>query len=359
MEFSTLHKIVNGSSKSLHNISSGSVQLVVTSPPYPMIEMWDEIFSSQNNDIQQALLNNEGEKAFELMHQELDEVWKELYRALAPGGFACINIGDAVRTLNGNFKQFSNHSRIITAFIKIGFTSLPNIIWRKQTNAPNKFMGSGMLPAGAFVTLEHEWILIFRKGEKQKFDTAEEKEKRRQSAFFWEERNIWFSDVWELKGKKQAIENSDTRTRSAAYPIDIPFRLINMYSLTGDTVLDPFAGTGTTTLAAIASGRNSLGYEIDPRFVPIIHRTISTESPDHLNLLNLARIERHQALIAERELKYNNNYYNLPVMTAHETSLRLPFITRLECTLPTEFEAHHSLALPVKPVSAISSKTPI
>ena len=88
---------------------------------------------------------------------------------------------------------------------KLGFINLPNILWHKTTNAPNKFMGSGMLPCGAYVTLEHEWILIFRKGGKRVYKKTEEKEIRRDSSFFWEERNIWFSDIWEIKGVKQPL----------------------------------------------------------------------------------------------------------------------------------------------------------
>ena len=156
-----------------------------------------------------------------------------------------MKVTDATRTLDGEFKLYPNHSRIIQHFINNGFSNMPNIIWRKQTNAPNKFMGSGMLPAGAYVTLEHEWVLIFRKGLKRSFKSENEKLKRKQSSFFWEERNIWFSDMWDLKGTRQNIAHKNSRERSAAYPFEIPFRLINMFSLKGDTILDPFLGTGT------------------------------------------------------------------------------------------------------------------
>ena len=149
------HDIIIGNAKRMDSIGSNSVQLVVTSPPYPMIEMWDEIMGSQNPEITKALKKEDGSLAFELMHQELDKVWEEVYRVLTPGGFACINIGDATRTINDEFALYPNHSRILSAFLKLGATNLPNIIWRKQTNAPNKFMGSGMLPSGAYVTLEH------------------------------------------------------------------------------------------------------------------------------------------------------------------------------------------------------------
>ena len=146
----------------MSQLGDSSVDLVVTSPPYPMIEMWDEIMSNQNPYIKEALEDHRPELAFELMHKELDVVWKECYRVVKDGGFICINIGDATRTIDGEFRLYNNHSRITQYCTSLGLTNLPNIIWRKQTNAPNKFMGSGMLPCGAYITLEHEYILIFR-----------------------------------------------------------------------------------------------------------------------------------------------------------------------------------------------------
>jgi DNA modification methylase len=147
---------------------------------------------------------------------------------------------------------------------KIGFSALPAILWRKQTNAPNKFMGSGMMPPGAYVTLEHEYILMLRKGNKKEFKTNEEKKIRRESSFFWEERNVWFSDVWmDLKGTSQNLFDNKARDRSAAYPFELPYRLTTMFSVKGNTVLDPFFGIGTTMYAAMAAARNSIGYEID------------------------------------------------------------------------------------------------
>src|SRR5690554_4099186 len=191
------HKIIIGAAQKMKELEDNSIELVVTSPPYPMIQMWDEIMAKQNTKIQTALDKEDGANAFEYMHIELDKVWAEVERVLTPGGFACINIGDATRTIGGNFSLYSNHSRIITSFLKLGVDNLPNILWRKQTNAPNKFMGSGMLPAGAYVTLEHEWILIFRKGGKRQFNSEVDKIRRRESSFFWEERNVWFSDLWD------------------------------------------------------------------------------------------------------------------------------------------------------------------
>ena len=245
----TSHRILFKNASDLSELADQSIDLMVTSPPYPMIEMWDEIFSLQNSAIKNALEQKDGKTAFELMHQELDKVWSETFRVLKEGGFACINIGDATRKIDSEFELYPSHSRILQNCLKLGFSALPEILWRKQTNAPNKFMGSGMLPAGAYVTLEHEFILILRKGGKREFKTSEEKLKRMQSAFFWEERNLWFSDVWEdLKGAKQNKIHREIRERSGAYPFELPYRIINMFSLRGDTVLDPFLGPGQLLL---------------------------------------------------------------------------------------------------------------
>ena len=144
----TRHNIYVNSSQNMGCFEDESIDLVVTSPPYPMIEMWDDIMSLQNPMIGDELTKNPS-AAFEMMHQELDKVWRECYRLLKEGGIMCINIGDATRTINNNFQLYNNHTRIVNACISMGFNNLPNIIWRKQTNAPNKFMGSGMLPCGA------------------------------------------------------------------------------------------------------------------------------------------------------------------------------------------------------------------
>ena len=185
----THHRIIMGNSQNMKEVDSRSVDLVVTSPPYPMIEMWDETFGSLNPDVAEALADEDGRLAFDLMHAELGKTWKEVVRVLKDGAIVCINIGDATRTIGDRFCSYSNHSRTIEWFEEAGLVSLPSIIWRKPTNAPNKFMGSGMLPPGAYVTLEHEHILIFRKGDRRAFDTPEQKRLRNESSFFWEERS--------------------------------------------------------------------------------------------------------------------------------------------------------------------------
>ena len=305
-------------------LETNSVDLTVTSPPYPMIQMWDFIVPMNENDPMET---------FDRWHSLLAETWNEVWRVTKDGGFICINIGDATRTVKGRFSVYPNHVRITDFFIKKGAVVLPSIIWRKTTNAPNKFMGSGMLPSGAYVTLEHEHILIFRKGDKREFKSKQAKLLRQKSAFFWEERNIWFSDTWDLKGVSQRIKNTN-RERNAAFPFELPFRLINMFSLIGDTVLDPFLGTGTTTTVGIALGRNSVGYEFDKSFGPIIVQKIKDSEPN-LKIVNHHRLDEHDAFILKHEakdkvLKHFNKHHNRKVVTSQEVNIRFPLLESLD-----------------------------
>jgi len=183
-----------------------------------------------------------------------------------------------------------------------------------------------MLPAGAYVTLEHEYILILRKGPKREFKKEKEKRIRRESAIFWEERNSWFSDVWfDVKGTPQALNDKDARNRSAAYPFEVVYRLINMYSAKNDTVLDPFLGTGTTTAAAMASRRNSIGYEIEHAMEKAIGR-IRDVIVDSSKQFIRKRLAKHMEFVVDRlktkgGLKHENKHYGFPVMTAQEKEL--------------------------------------
>jgi modification methylase len=326
--FQTAHRVYFGDAGKLTAIADNSVHLMVTSPPYPMIAMWDEMFSTKAKPIANALKRSDGPLAFDLMHRALNPVWKEAWRVLAPGGFACVNIGDAVRTIKDHFRLYPNHARILSDLLGLGFSALPAILWRKQTNAPNKFMGSGMLPAGAYVTLEHEYVLICRKGSKREFDTTDEKTNRRESAIFWEERNQWFSDIWmDLKGSRQALGGKEARKRSAAFPFELAYRLISMYSVRGDTVLDPFLGTGTTMAAAMAAGRNSFGVEIDPGLAPVIDETAGA-AVSVANRRITDRLARHLQFVTERMAngkppKHAHVHYRFPVVTRQEMHLKI------------------------------------
>jgi len=278
----TKHTIIFGDSRKMEEIEDESVHLIVTSPPYPMIKIWDDLFGRLNPEVNKAFekLGNIDDKKkkeklvkkiYQLMHKTLEPVWREIYRVLIPGGIACINIGDATRKLNGNFRLFPNHAKIIEHFEDVGFITLPYILWKKPTNKPNAFLGSGFLPPNAYVTLDVEYILIFRKGEPRKFKPKDPL--RYASRYTKSERDKWFSQIWDdIKGERQTHPQVERRT--AAYPEEIPRRLIRMFSVIGDTVLDPFLGTGTTTKVAIELQRNSIGYEIDKSLRPLIEEKI-------------------------------------------------------------------------------------
>ncbi|MFW6011680.1 MAG: DNA-methyltransferase [Desulfosalsimonas sp.] len=352
----TDHRLFFADSRSMSNLDDQSIDLAVTSPPYPMIEMWDGVFSRLDHEASRCLEKGRGWDAYERMHSVLDPVWKEVCRVLKPGGFACINIGDAVRKIGDSFFLYPNHSRIIQSFVLNGLSPLPAVIWRKQTNSPNKFMGSGMLPAGAYVTLEHEYILIFRKGEKREFSTQKERLNRQQSAIFWEERNQWYSDVWfDLKGARQQLVDEKVRRRSGAYPFDLPYRLINMYSVMGDIVLDPFAGICTTMFAAMAAGRNSVMVEIEPDFLPQV-RGRSRVIAEFSNRIIDERIRRHLEFVKQRKedgrpLKYANENYGFPVMTNQETRLKICPLSRVGSPEKERFVVDYGRpALPETPV---------
>ncbi len=303
----TFHKIFFKDSRYMEDIENESVQLVVTSPPYPMIKIWDDLFSKLDPQIGEMLdfLNKKKKKitteklikianeTFVKMHSILLEpVWEQISRVLIPGGIVCINIGDATRNLGGIFQLFPNHIKVIEFFRKLGFITLPYILWKKPTNKPNAFLGSGFLPPNAYVTLDVEYILIFRKGEPRKFPPKYRK--RYESKFTKEERDKWFTQIWEgINGEKQTISNLQRRT--ASYPEEIPYRLIRMFSIKGDTILDPFLGLGTTTVAAIKTERNSIGYEIDISLKEVLLERVET----YANFYNakIELIENSQLLV--------------------------------------------------------------
>jgi site-specific DNA-methyltransferase (cytosine-N4-specific) len=284
-----------------------SVHLVVTSPPYPMIEIWDNQFRMLDKRIEESWHQLEeskddqekiclAAKIFDLMHENLTLTWKEVYRVLVDGGIACINVGDATRSIGNIFQLFPNHARIIEECRRIGFITLPYILWKKPTTKPKykgkgAFLGSGFLPPNAYVTLDCEYILIFRKGKPREFDPNDPL--RYASQYTKEERDTWFSQIWELPGTKQDLTEVDRR--AAAFPEEIPNRLIRMFSIIGDTVLDPFLGTGTTIKLAMQLQRNSIGYEIDETLRPIIEEKIGYDQqrliPDEVTIEIIKRDE--------------------------------------------------------------------
>lgn len=257
-------------------IKENSIDLVVSSPPYPLISMWDDIFIEMDETIPPVSEWNicNAFEIFEKMHLQLDIVWTKLFKVVKESGIVIINVGDATRTFpttkgskSKQFQLFPNASRITMAMMKIGFTCLPNIYWKKIGNKPNKFMGSGFLPVNAYVTLDCEHILIFRKGNIRKFKPKDEN--RKNSEFTKEERDLWFSQTWTgINGVKQMRKSEskgkkgEKNERTGAFPEEIPRRLIRMYSVKGDTVLDPFCGTKTTLKVAEKLERKSIGLDI-------------------------------------------------------------------------------------------------
>jgi DNA modification methylase len=280
---STEHKIIIGNSQQMPELTDSSVHLMVTSPPYPMIKMWDNLFAKIDRktaelwqDLKAECREETVNRICESMHENLAKVWREAYRVLIDGGIACINIGDATRTINGSFRLFANHSKIIEHCERIGFTTLPYVLWKKPTTKPKykgkgAFLGSGFLPPNAYVTLDCEFILIFRKGKLRQFPPHDQR--RYDSAFTKKQRDEWFSQIWTLAGTRQT--ESQIERRTAAFPEEIPNRLIRMFSAKGDTVLDPFLGSGTTTKIAIQNERNSVGYETDDSLLPLIKKKIN------------------------------------------------------------------------------------
>ena len=321
----TTHRLHAADARDLSTVDDDAVDLVVTSPPYPMVEMWDDLFAELAPASADYLDAGKGDAAFEAMHGALDAVWDELARVLRPGGIACINVGDATRTVDGRFRVYPNHARIVEAFDRRGFEALPDVLWHKPANSAAKFMGSGMVPPNAYVTLEHEYVLVFRNGERRSFEPGANR--RYEAAYFWEERNAWFTDVWtDVRGRLQELPDDDLRDRAGAFPFEIPYRLCSMYSVYGDTVLDPFWGTGTTTLAAMVAGRNSVGYELDGTFLDRFAARAASV-PDLSRSVVGRRLEEHRSFVEQRRADgdgpdYDATHYEFPVMTSQEQDIR-------------------------------------
>jgi DNA modification methylase len=240
-------EIIEGDARDLPTVPARSVHLIVTSPPYPMIPQWDELFASL------------GANGYDGMHRVLRAAWAAAQRVLVPGGLLAVNVGDALRSDAQGFRLWPNHARILEDAVELGFRPLPYILWKKPMNRPNAYLGSGFLPPNAYVTLDCEYILLLRNGGVRRYPPKDPG--RLASQYSRRERDRWFSQVW---GDIRGVRQSEGDGRSGAFPSEIPHRLIRMFSCQGETVLDPFAGTGTTLWEADRLGRRAVGVERDP-----------------------------------------------------------------------------------------------
>ena len=251
----TIHTVINGDSRRMMEIEDQSIDLIITSPPYWQLKDYgceDEV--GFNNSYEEYINN-------------LNLVWQEAYRVLDKGCRLCINIGDqyARSVYYGRYKVIPIRTEIIKFCETTGFDYMGAIIWQKvattNTTGGATIMGSYPNPRNGILKLDYEFILIFKKfGKSSKKINKETKEKSKMTKEEW---NTFFTGHWNFSGVKQ-------EGHIAMFPVELPTRLIKMFSFVGDTVLDPFLGSGTTSLAALKLNRNSAGYEINPDFLPII-----------------------------------------------------------------------------------------
>lgn len=265
----TQHIIINGDSRKMSELQDKSVHLIVTSPPYWQLKDYGIKNQIGFNDSYEQYINN------------LNLVWRECHRVLHDGCRLCINIGDqfARSVYYGRYKVIPIHSEIIRFCETIGFDFMGQIIWQKattmNTTGGGAVMGSFPYPRNGIVKLDFEYILLFKK---QGVAPKPTQEQKAQSAMTNEEWNTYFNGHWYFNGAKQD-------KHLAMFPEELPKRLIKMFSFPQETVLDPFMGSGTTAAVAMALGRNSVGYEINNDFIPLIKSRISS------NLLNDAQIK--------------------------------------------------------------------
>jgi site-specific DNA-methyltransferase (adenine-specific) len=255
----TTHQLIQGDNRSLSFLPDGSVHLVITSPPYWSLKRYNE------NPAQMGHIVD-----YENFLAELTKVWKEVYRVLVPGGRLVCVVGDVClsRKEHGRHLVMPLHADIAVICRRLGFDNLNPIIWHKISNATfeanngTKFLGKPYEP-NAIVKNDIEFILMQRKPGGYRKPTQEQ---RRLSMIAKDDFSEWFRQFWTITG-------ASTRTHPAPFPYELAYRLVKMFSFWGDTVLDPVCGTGTTMLAAMKCGRNSIGIEIDEEYCRMtLHR---------------------------------------------------------------------------------------
>lgn len=260
----TQHKIINGDSRQMQELADNSVHLAITSPPYWQLKDYGTDNQIGFHDTYENYINN------------LNLVWKECYRTLHNGCRLCVNIGDqfARAVYYGRYKVIPIREEIIKFCENIGFDYMGAIIWQKVTTSNTTGggvqMGSYPYPRNGILKLDYEFILVFKKLGDAPKPTKEQKELSKMTAEEW---NTFFAGHWNFAGARQ-------NNHIAMFPEELPRRLIKMFSFIGETVLDPFAGSGTTSLAAKNLDRNSVGFEINSDFIPVIKEKLEAHQID-------------------------------------------------------------------------------
>lgn len=254
--------IYNHDSSDMCMIPDESVNLIITSPPY---------WTLKDYDVEGQI--GLGSSSYDFYLNELNKIWKECVRVLAPDGKICINIMPFL--LTGKAARFERReTRLVLGDIERFMDSTGSMfqfglyIWDKRKIARFSSFGSYPYPPNIFSTYPYEWITVFSKKGKRKPVSKEIKEKSKLTTEEWQKWAI--NSIWEMQPAKAKAEG-----HPAPFPKELPARLIKLYSFWGDTVLDPFAGTGTTLLAAQELGRKSIGFELNPEYIKLINKKLN------------------------------------------------------------------------------------
>jgi len=283
----THHKIINGDSRQMTELPDNSVHLAITSPPYWQLKDYGTDNQIGFHDSYENYINN------------LNLVWKECYRTLHNGCRLCVNIGDqfARAVYYGRYKVIPIREEIIKFCENIGFDYMGAIIWQKVTTSNTTGggvqMGSYPYPRNGILKLDYEFILVFKKLGDAPKPTKEQKESSKMTPEEW---NTNFAGHWNFAGARQ-------NGHIAMFPEELPNRLIKMFSFVGETILDPFLGSGTTSLAAKNLYRNSVGYEINPEFIPFIKDKLEVTQNDINGTTYEFLTQEKHALDFEKEIK--------------------------------------------------------